>query len=106
MRRLLDESLPRPLAALLRGHDVQTVTQMGWSGLSNGALMREAAGSFDVILTADQNIEFQQNLSELPLPVVVLVAPTNRIESLEPLVPELLGVLQTLPPRQYVRVGG
>jgi hypothetical protein len=79
---------------------------MGWSGLSNGALMREAAGSLDAILTADQNIEFQQNLSELPLPVVVLVAPTNRIESLEPLVPELLGVLQTLGPRELVRVGG
>ena len=66
MRLLLDESLPRPLARLLRGHDVQTVTQMGWSGLSNGALLREAAVSSDVILTADQNIAFQHNLSELP----------------------------------------
>ena len=85
MRILLDESLPRPLLRLLTGHDVQTVTQMGWTGLSNGALLRHAAESFDAVLTADQNIEFQQNLKELPIAVVVLIARTNRIESLEPL---------------------
>ena len=105
MRILLDESLPRPLSRLLAGHDVQTVTQMGWTGLSNGALLRQAAESFDAVLTADQNIEFQQNLRELPIAVVVLVARTNRFESLEPLLPDLLRVLATLQPRELVRVG-
>lgn len=65
MRLLLDESLPRPLADLLVGHDVRTVTQMGWTSLSNGALLRQAAAEFDALLTADQNIEFQQNLTTL-----------------------------------------
>lgn len=105
MRLLLDESLPRPLADLLVGHDVRTVTQMGWTRLSNGALLRQAAQTFDALLTADQNIEFQQNLRALPMAVVVLVAESNRIESLEPLVAEVLRVLETLRPKVLVRVG-
>ena len=92
MRILLDESLPRPLSHLLVGHYVSTVAAEGWARLSNGALLRKAADRFDVVLTADQNIEFQQNLSTLPVGVVVLVAESNRLESLEPLVPGLAGV--------------
>ena len=105
MRLLLDESLPRPLADLLIGHDVRTVTQMGWTSLSNGALLRQAAPLFDALLTADQNIEFQQNLKTLPLAVVVLIADSNRLESLEPLLPDILEVLETLQPNVLVRVG-
>ena len=56
MRLLLDESLPRPLADLLVGHDVRTVPQMGWARLGNGALLRQAAAEFHAVLTADQNI--------------------------------------------------
>ena len=105
MRLLLDESLPRPLTDLLVGHDVRTVTQMGWTRLSNGALLQQAAAEFDALLTADQNIEFQQNLRTLPMAVVVLVATSNRIESLELLVPDILRVLETLQPKVLVRVG-
>ena len=105
MRILLDESLPRPLTDLLVGHDVHTVTQMGWTSLGNGELLRHAAAEFDALLTADQNIEFQQNLTTLPVAVVVLVANSNRIESLEPLVPDVLRVLETLQPKVFVRVG-
>jgi hypothetical protein len=105
VRLLLDESLPRPLTDLLVGHDVQTVTQMGWTRLGNGALLRQAAAEFDALLTADQNIEFQQNLTTLPMSVVVLVATSNRLESLEPLVPDVLKVLEILQPKVLVRVG-
>ena len=104
MRLLLDESLPRPLADLLTGHEVRTVTQIGWTGLSNGVLLRQAAPAFDALLTADQNIEFQQDLKTLPIAVVVLVADTNRLESLERLVPAILQVLETLRPKVLVRV--
>ena len=106
MRVLLDESLPRPLARLLPEHEVRTIAAMGWTGIRNSELLRLAAGEFDAFLTADQNLEHQQNLSALPIAVVVLVAPTNRIESLQPLIPALLQALQTLVPRQVVRVGG
>ena len=78
---------------------------MGWTSLGNGALLQQAAESFQVVLTGDQSIEFQQNLRDLPIAVVVLVAPSNRLESLDPLVPKLLETLQTLQPKKLVRVG-
>lgn len=106
MRILLDESLPRPLTRLLPGHEVRTVAAMGWKGVRNSALLQLAAPDFDAFLTADQNLEHQQNLSALPIAVVILVAPTNRIESLRPLIPALLRTLETLAPRQLVHVGG
>jgi predicted nuclease of predicted toxin-antitoxin system len=105
VRLLLDESLPRPLADQLVGHDVRTVTQMEWTSLSNGALLQQAAVEFHAVLTADQNIEFQQNLKTLPIAIVVLVAASNRLESLEPLVADVLKVLKTLQPNILIRVG-
>jgi len=105
VRVLLDESLPRPLAKQIVGHDARTVSQMKWTRLSNGALLHQAATEFDVLLTADQNIEFQQNLAKLPIAVVVLVAESNRLESLEPLVPSVLKVLEGLEPKTLLRVG-
>ena len=105
MRVLLDESLPRPFATLLLGHEVRVVAAMGWSGKQNGELLRLAADSFDVLLTADRNLEHQQNLTTLPISVVVLVASTNRIESLQALVPELLKRLKAMPPRRLVHIG-
>ena len=105
MRVLLDESLPRPLARRLTGHHARAVTDMKWTGVKNGELLRRAVDHFDVMLTADRSIEFQQNLQALPIAVVVLVAASNRLESLEPLLPDLLRVLTTLQPKTFVRVG-
>ena len=67
-------------------------------------MLRLAADSFDVLLTADRNLEHQQNLTILPISVVVLVAPTNRIESLQALAPELLELLKAMPPRRLVHL--
>jgi Domain of unknown function (DUF5615) len=105
MRVLLDESLPRPLAQLITGHSVSTVAAEGWASLENGALLRESATRFDVLLTADQNLQFQQNLARLPIAVVVLVSDSNRLESLEPLVPRLLEALTSLQPKTLIRLG-
>lgn len=104
MRILLDESLPRPLTRLLTGHIVSTVAREGWTSLTNGALLRQAALTFDVVLTADQSIEFQQNLSTLPVAVLVLVADSNRLEALEPLLPAVLEALSGLKPKTLQRV--
>ncbi|MDP2318943.1 MAG: DUF5615 family PIN-like protein [Acidobacteriota bacterium] len=105
MRILLDESLPRPLGLALIGHDVSTVQEESWTSLSNGALLRQAAATFDVLMTADRNIEFQQNLAKLPIAIVVLIADSNRLESLEPLIPEVLELLKSLNPKTLARVG-
>ncbi|MGH7319109.1 MAG: hypothetical protein ACRELA_05725 [Candidatus Rokuibacteriota bacterium] len=98
--------MPRPLTRLLAPHEVRTVAAMGWKGIRNSALLQLAAADFDAFLPADQNLEHQQNLGALPIAVVVLVVPTNRIESLRPLLPALLRTLETLVPRQLVHVGG
>ena len=104
MRILLDESLARPLARLLPEHEVRTVAAMGWTGKRNSELPQLAAGDFDAFPTADQNLEHQQNVSSLPIAVVILVAPTNRIESFRPLMPALLRTLEPLAPWQLVHV--
>jgi hypothetical protein len=104
MRILLDESLPRKLGHALTGHEVRTVPQMGWAGMENGELLRQASGQFDVLVTGDQNLEYQQNPDRLLIPVVVLIAMNNRVETLPPLVPELLQVLSRIAPGQLVRV--
>lgn len=105
MRVLLDESLPRDLGRDLTGHEVRTVRQAGWAGLANGNLLRRAAGQFDVLLTGDRSLEYQQNRETLPIPVIILIAVSNRIESLRPLVPELLQVLTRIAPGQILHVG-
>jgi predicted nuclease of predicted toxin-antitoxin system len=105
MRILLDESLPKALQTRLVGHDAVTVVSSGWSGVKNGKLLALAATRFDVFLTADQNLEYQQNLKSLPLAVVVLIVLNNRIETIDPLIPELLRALQALAPRSLCRVG-
>jgi hypothetical protein len=81
------------------------VAAVGWSGIENGELLRLAAEHFDVLITAHRNLEHQQNPRTLPVSVVVLVASTNRLESLAPLVPALLELLKALPPRRLVRIG-
>jgi hypothetical protein len=106
MRILLDESLPSELKTELLGHDVLTVQEAGWSGLSNGELLARAAGKFDVFVTADQNLQYQQNLAALPVAVVVLVARSNRMQDLRPLLPDLLNRLPKLPARALGRIGG
>ena len=67
--------------------------------------MALAATKFDVFLTTDQNIEFQQNLSALPIAIVVIVAKSNRMKDIEPLVPEILKALNHLPPKTLRKIG-
>jgi len=76
--------------------EVHTVQQMGWSSLKNGELLERASGRFDAMLTADQNLEHQQNLGRFKIAVLVLVAVNNRIESLRPLVPSVEKLLKEI----------
>jgi hypothetical protein len=84
------------LGFALPGHFVRTVQRRGWSGLVNGKLLAAAAGDFDVLITGDRNIQYQQSASQLPMSVVVLIAPNSKLESFLPLVGRLLSTLATL----------
>jgi hypothetical protein len=105
MRILLDECVPRRLGREFPGHDVHTVPGMGWSGQKNGQLLRSMAGeSFDILITVDQNIRHQQNLKAAGVAVVVLVAATNRLADLLPLIPATLAALGSAGPGDVVEI--
>ena len=104
MRVLLDECLPRRLKHELAGHEVVTVPERGWAGVKNGELVRRAADEFDVFITVDQGLRFQQNLAAAStasrLAVLVLRVKSNRLEALRPLAPRMLTLLGSIAPGQ------
>jgi hypothetical protein len=104
MRVLLDESIPRHLKNKLPGHQVVTVTEQGWRSKENGELLALASPVFDVFITADQKLQYQQNLASVDLAVIVLVAYKNRLVDYLPLVPEILETLDTIRTGQVVRL--
>lgn len=93
---LLDECVPKRVLSEFPDHDVSTIEQAGLKGLKNGRLLNAASGSFDVLITVDKNIQYQQNLSKLPVAVVLLMVRSNRYESIVPLVPLALKRLATI----------
>jgi len=105
VRVLLDEQLPLDLAGVLEGHSATTVVGRGWAGVKNGDLLRRMRGEYDALLTMDQGIEFQQNIAALPFGVLLVLAPSNRMVHLLPLVPATLEALEALKPGQLRRIG-
>ena len=87
MRVLIDECLPKKLKHEVNGDVIRTVPEMGWASAKNGALLRLAEQEFDVFLTNDRNLEHQQNLKLFNLAVIVLVARSNDIADIKPLMP-------------------
>ena len=106
MRVLLDENLPRTLAAELTGHHVSTVQAAGWSGTKNGELLRRARERFDALLSMDRGLQHQQNLGVPGLRVVIIRAPSNRMAHLRPLAGCILKALEASSPGQVQEVEG
>jgi predicted nuclease of predicted toxin-antitoxin system len=105
MKVLIDECLPRALKRLLGEHECRTVQEMGWAGKKNGILLALADTEFDVLLTIDQGMEYQQELKGRKIAVLVFSAPSNQIEDLAPLLPAALDALRSIQPGRSVRVG-
>jgi len=95
MKLLLDECIDRKLAREFVGYEVKTVPQMRWVGVQNGQLLALAEVEFDVFITVDRNLSFQQNLSQFDIAVIVLQTPSNRLADLKPLAPKVLAILST-----------
>jgi predicted nuclease of predicted toxin-antitoxin system len=104
MRILLDESVPGRLGPLLTGHTSMTVQRRGWASIKNGKLLALAAGQFDVLLTADKGMEYQQDLATLPVAILIVLARSNRIEDLAQAVPAILEALIELPPKTLRKI--
>jgi len=98
VRVLLDECVDWRLSRAIVGHDVKTAQQMGWASIKNGELLALASERFDVFVTADRNLSYQQNVRTLPVAIVVLRAKTNRLADLLPLVPNLLATISSTKP--------
>ena len=106
MRVLLDECLPRRLKRELLGHDARTTPEMGWASKRNGDLLRLAEREFDAFLTVDRKLQHQQKLSTFNIAVFVLIADSNTLADLQPLMPKVLELLPTAARGQATVVSG
>ena len=105
MRALLDENMPKALIRLFAPEvEAWTVPQRGWSGLKNGKLLTAASAEFDALITTDQGIPHQQNLSRYDIGIVLMEAKSNRIEDLAPLVPDVKAQISSVAPSTVLRV--
>jgi hypothetical protein len=101
---LLDECLDWRLGRDLPGHNVKTVQDMGWGGITNGRLLALAQTQFDAFITGDRNLSFQQNLTQFSIAVVVHQAESIRLVHTRPLMAKVLAMLPKLKPGQVVKI--
>jgi predicted nuclease of predicted toxin-antitoxin system len=95
MRLLLDENVPRKLTLDLRDYQVMTVPEMGWSGIKNGELLKQLIKEkIDCFITADKNIEFQQNFKKYPIPVIIIKVKRITYPNIKTIVPEMLKLIE------------
>ncbi|MDQ1353076.1 MAG: hypothetical protein QG657_3382 [Acidobacteriota bacterium] len=90
MRMLLDECLPKKLKQDLKSFEVKTVPEMGWAGKKNGELLGLVEKHFDIFITADQNLQYQQKLKDRDITIFVLKSPNSRYETLRLLIPNVI----------------
>jgi predicted nuclease of predicted toxin-antitoxin system len=104
MRILIDECLNWRLARALTGHHSVSVQKMGWGGLDNGTLLTLAEREFDVFLTGDRNLSFQQSVIQYQIAVLVLHAPGTQLHQTLPLISKVLVALPSLKPGQVLEI--
>lgn len=97
MRVLFDENVPRKLRQHLPTHSISTVQEMGWSSLKNGQLLKMADGRFDVLLTVDKNLRYQNNLTGLRIGVLTILVRVNKLAHLIPIVELISQELERFP---------
>jgi predicted nuclease of predicted toxin-antitoxin system len=107
MRLLIDECLPRKMKFLFAegGHQCETVRDAGFGGKENGELLALADKSFDVLITIDKNIRYQQNMTGLNISILIIRSASNDLDDIRPHVPHALVALQSIKPAEIVEVG-
>src|SRR5687768_1453279 len=104
MKVQLDECVSRYLKRDFTGHEVLTVEDAGFKGLKNGRLLQAASGQYDVLVTVDQNLQYQQNLTTVAIAIVVLRAQRSTYPILKPLMPQVLDILVRIKPGEMIIV--
>ena len=96
MKLLLDECIPKKFREQFSGHECLTVREMDWTGLKNGQLLAAAENLFEVFLTVDKSLRWQQHLPKFNIAVLLIRAKTNRLPDLIACVPEVAAALRDL----------
>jgi len=104
VKLLLDECVTRHLKRDLAGHEVHTVEDAGLKGLENGDLLSAASGAYEVLITVDRNIPYQQNIAGLNIAILILAAKRNSYARLKPLIPRALSALETVKVGDVIRI--
>ena len=102
MKVILDENLPKPLKGIFSSQSVTTVQEQGLAGTLNGALLARLDGLFDVFITADKNLRYQQNLRDRAL--AILEFPTNRLAVLRPMAHRITAAVDAIRPGEYMQL--
>lgn len=102
MKILLDECVPWPMHRLLAGHECRTAQQEGWGGIKNGQLLQQAEGKFDLFITSDQNLRYQQNLSGRT--VSILELSTNKLRRIETAADLIRKAIAAIQPGEFRRL--
>jgi len=107
MNLLLDKCVPKTLKQSLcvEGHICSTVPEAGFAGKSNGELLSLADPNFDVLITLDQGLQFQQNLRGRKISILVIRSKSNRLADILPQIPACLIALRAINPGELVQVG-
>jgi predicted nuclease of predicted toxin-antitoxin system len=104
VKLLLDECVTRHLKRDLASHDVHTVEDAGLQGLENGDLLKAASGAYEVLITVDRNIPYQQNIAGLNIAILILAAKRNSYVRLKPLIPRALNALESIKVGDVIRI--
>ncbi len=104
MRVLFDNGVPRPLRRYLKPHDVKLAKELGWAAYGNGELLSRAEREFDVLITTDSNIPYQQNLARYAISLIVLRAYTNELFRFVTMLPAILDAIERLAPGEDISI--
>lgn len=102
MKVLLDECTPHVLKRILTNVEITTVQELGWSGITNGSLLKRAETQFDVLITSDQNWKYQQNLAGVQIAIIQL--PTNQVPKVIELAPAIQASLSVIQPGDFIGI--
>jgi hypothetical protein len=102
MKILLDECVPWPMHKLLPDHECTTAQQRGWGGIKNGDLLRQAEKEFELFITSDQNIRYQQNLAGRQ--IAILELSTNKLRAITEASAMILATIEAIEPGEFLRL--